>query len=209
MVLLVDDTSSFGNAVIRVLLVLLCLLLRYGKQIVNIVSAYVLQVGLNAEGKDDFWDNLIIMFSGVPKQDNIFIGGDLNSHVGWYEVLWWCPWLNGVWCKKRWRRDDFRILWYSGHGGVKHILQEGDYRHHNHYSIDWLLVRPMEPVKNKMIKFVQNPRVWKLKDERTTRNYNVTKTDDFHKKAPNNTAYKRWSCHRGFGKLLYKWMCSS
>ena len=74
----------FGNAVIRELLVLVCLLLRdgltvlsmwsvndrmmyvklvIGKQIVNIVSAYAPQVGLSAEEKDGFWDSLIIVLS--------------------------------------------------------------------------------------------------------------------------------------------------
>ena len=49
-----------------------------GKQIVNIVSAYAPQVGLSAEEKDDFWDRFII----VPKQESIFIGSDMNGHVG-------------------------------------------------------------------------------------------------------------------------------
>ena len=31
-----------------------------GKQIGNIVSAYVPQVGLSAEEKDDFWDSFIL-----------------------------------------------------------------------------------------------------------------------------------------------------
>ena len=48
-----------------------------GKQIVNIVSAYAPQVGLSAEEKDDFWDSFIIVLSGNPKQESIFIGSDL------------------------------------------------------------------------------------------------------------------------------------
>ena len=52
-----------------------------GKQIVNIVSAYAPQVGLSAEENNDFWDSFIILLSGIPKQDNIFIGSDLNGHV--------------------------------------------------------------------------------------------------------------------------------
>ena len=51
-----------------------------GKQIVNIVSAYAPQVGLSAEEKDDFWDSFIIVLSGIPRQENIFI--DMNGHVG-------------------------------------------------------------------------------------------------------------------------------
>ena len=53
-----------------------------GKQIVNIVSAYAPQVGLSAEEKDDFSDSFIIVLSGIPKQESIFIGSDMNGHVG-------------------------------------------------------------------------------------------------------------------------------
>ena len=53
-----------------------------GKQIVNIVSAYTPQVGLSAEEKNDFWDSFIIMLSGIPKEESIFIGSDMNVHVG-------------------------------------------------------------------------------------------------------------------------------
>ena len=48
-----------------------------GKQIVNSVSAYVPQVGLSAEA-DDFWDSFIIVLSGIPKQESIF----MNDHIG-------------------------------------------------------------------------------------------------------------------------------
>ena len=54
----------------------------YVKQIVNIVSAYAPQLGLSAEEKDDFWDSFIIVLSGIHKQENIFIGSDMNGHVG-------------------------------------------------------------------------------------------------------------------------------
>ena len=53
-----------------------------GKQIVNIVSAYAPQVSLSAEEKDDFWDSFVIVLSGIPKQESIFIGSDMNGHVG-------------------------------------------------------------------------------------------------------------------------------
>ena len=52
------------------------------KQIVNIVSAYAPQVDLSAEEKDDFWDSFIIVLSGIPKQESIFIGSDMKGHVG-------------------------------------------------------------------------------------------------------------------------------
>ena len=53
-----------------------------GNQIGNIVSAYAPQVGLSAEEKDDFWYSFIIVLSGIPKQEIIFIGSDMNGHVG-------------------------------------------------------------------------------------------------------------------------------
>ena len=53
-----------------------------GKQIGNIVSAYAPQVDLSAEEKDDFWDSFLIVLSGIPKQEIIFICSDTNGHVG-------------------------------------------------------------------------------------------------------------------------------
>ena len=97
-------TSSFGSAVIRGLLVLVCLLLRDGLTMFSMLSesmsgsiiyvklvhdwkadckyfaAYVPQVGLSAEEKDDLWDSFIIVLSGIPKQDSNFI--EINGHVG-------------------------------------------------------------------------------------------------------------------------------
>ena len=70
-----------------------------GKQIVNIVSAYAPQVGLSAEEKDGFWDSFIIVLSGIPKQESIFIGSDMNGHVG-RDADGWCPWWYGIWYKK-------------------------------------------------------------------------------------------------------------
>ena len=52
------------------------------KQIVNIVSTYAPQMGLSAEEKNAFWNSFIIVLSGTPKQENIVIGSDMNSHVG-------------------------------------------------------------------------------------------------------------------------------
>ena len=36
----------------------------------------------SAEEKDDFWDSFIIVLSGITKQESIFIGSDMNGHVG-------------------------------------------------------------------------------------------------------------------------------
>ena len=51
------------------------------KQIVNIVLVYAPQMGLRAEEKDAFWDSFIIVLSGIPKQESIFIGSNMNGHV--------------------------------------------------------------------------------------------------------------------------------
>ena len=50
--------------------------------VTNIVLAYAPQGGLSAEEKDDFWDSFIIVLSGIPKQESIFIGSDMIGHVG-------------------------------------------------------------------------------------------------------------------------------
>ena len=68
--------------VVRVNERIMCVKLVIGKQIVNIVSTYAPQVGLSAEEKDDFWDSFIIVLSGIPKQESICIGSNMNGHVG-------------------------------------------------------------------------------------------------------------------------------
>ena len=68
--------------VIRVNERIMYVMLVIGKPIVNIVSAYAPQVGLSAEEKDDFWVSFIIVLSGIPKQESIFMGNDKNGHVG-------------------------------------------------------------------------------------------------------------------------------
>ena len=178
-----------------------------GKQIVNIVSAYAPQVGLSAEEKDDFWDNFIIVLSGIPKQESIFIGSDMNGHVGrdadgcggvhggmgfgtrnaeGERILEFGNAVGMVVCNTFFKKEDSKLITY----------QSGD----NRSMIDYLMVRktdrclvkdvkvisseecvpqhrlvigrlvlPMKPQKKKIVKFVPKPRVWKLKDEKTTR----------------------------------------
>ena len=71
-----------GVDVVRVNEQIMYVKLVIGTQIGNIVSAYVPPVGLSAEEKDDFWDSFIIVISGIPKQDIIFISSEMNGHVG-------------------------------------------------------------------------------------------------------------------------------
>ena len=134
LVLMVEDTRSFGKDVIRELLVLVCLWidsvvnvarvnewfmyvkLVIGKQIVNIVSAYAPHVGLSDEEKDDLWDSFIIVLSGIPKQECIFIGSDMHGHVG-RDVDGY----GGMGFGTR-NAEGERILEF---GDAQHILQEG------------------------------------------------------------------------------------
>ena len=74
----IDSVVNVVRVNVRIMYVRLVI----GKQIVNIVSEYAPRVGLSAEEKDDFWDSFVIVLSGIPKQESIFIGGDMNGHVG-------------------------------------------------------------------------------------------------------------------------------
>jgi hypothetical protein len=48
----------------------------------NIISAYASQIGLNESVKMQFLEELDALVSSVPISDKLFIGGDLNGHVG-------------------------------------------------------------------------------------------------------------------------------
>ncbi|ONM29623.1 Retrovirus-related Pol polyprotein LINE-1 [Zea mays] len=53
-----------------------------GDLVLNVISAYAPQVGLNENSKREFWEGLEDMVSSVPVGEKLFIGGDLNGHVG-------------------------------------------------------------------------------------------------------------------------------
>jgi hypothetical protein len=48
----------------------------------NIIIAYAPQVGLSESEKRKFWEDLDVMVRMVPTNEKLFIGGDLNGHVG-------------------------------------------------------------------------------------------------------------------------------
>ncbi|KAK9140474.1 hypothetical protein Scep_010155 [Stephania cephalantha] len=48
----------------------------------NILSAYAPQVGLSKSIKRKFWDDMNGFMQSIPLDENVFIGGDLNGHVG-------------------------------------------------------------------------------------------------------------------------------
>ena len=52
------------------------------ESMLNIESAYALQVNNSMEEKNDFWKDLDGLTVSVSKQERIFLGADLNGHVG-------------------------------------------------------------------------------------------------------------------------------
>ena len=50
--------------------------------VLNVISAYVPQVGLDESAKRQFWEDLDSLIRAVPSSEKLFIGGDLNGHVG-------------------------------------------------------------------------------------------------------------------------------
>ena len=61
---------------------LLAMKLEVKGSILNIVSAYALQVNNSMEEKNDFWEDLDGLIKSVSKQKKIVLGADLNGHVG-------------------------------------------------------------------------------------------------------------------------------
>ena len=50
--------------------------------ILNIISAYALQVNNSMEEKNDFWEDLNGLIESISKEERIVSGADLNGHVG-------------------------------------------------------------------------------------------------------------------------------
>jgi hypothetical protein len=71
----VVDMKRQGDMIILVKLLV-------GDLIFNVISAYAPQIGLNESVKMQFWEELDALVSSVPISEKLFIGGDLNGHVG-------------------------------------------------------------------------------------------------------------------------------
>ena len=71
----VVDVKRRGDRIILVKLVV-------GDLVLNVISAYAPQVGHNENTKREFWEGLEDMVRSVPIGERLFIGGDLNGHVG-------------------------------------------------------------------------------------------------------------------------------
>jgi hypothetical protein len=54
----------------------------FGDLVLNVISAYATQVSLTDDVKRRFWEVLENMVRGVPSNEKLFIGGNLNGHVG-------------------------------------------------------------------------------------------------------------------------------
>jgi hypothetical protein len=71
----VVDIKRQGDMIILVKLLV-------GDLVFNIISAYAPQIGLNESIKRQFWEQLDVLVSSVSISEKLFIGGDLNRHVG-------------------------------------------------------------------------------------------------------------------------------
>ncbi|KAI5107453.1 hypothetical protein C0J45_3091 [Silurus meridionalis] len=52
------------------------------EMMINVISAYASQVGCEMEEKDKFWSELDEVVEGVPRNERLVNGADLNGHVG-------------------------------------------------------------------------------------------------------------------------------
>ena len=52
------------------------------KDTINIISAYVPQVGVEAHIKEKLWEDMKELIQSIPLTEKVFIGRDLNGHVG-------------------------------------------------------------------------------------------------------------------------------
>jgi hypothetical protein len=62
--------------------IIIMIKLIFGDLVLNVISAYAPQVGLSDDVKRRFWEDLEDMIRWVSSSEKIFIGGDLNGHVG-------------------------------------------------------------------------------------------------------------------------------
>ncbi|MBJ5695526.1 hypothetical protein JGG83_23020, partial [Salmonella enterica subsp. enterica serovar Derby] len=132
-----------------------------GMKLVNMVLAHAPQSGRSDDEKDEFWDKLIAMVSGIPDREMVVIAGDLNGHVGvksdGYEgihggfgfglrnsegerILEFCDALGLVVGNTVFRREEKRLVTYES-GGTKSML-------------DYILLRKTDRRKVRNIKVI-------------------------------------------------------
>uniref|UniRef100_A0A1S4CR48 Craniofacial development protein 2-like n=1 Tax=Nicotiana tabacum TaxID=4097 RepID=A0A1S4CR48_TOBAC len=53
-----------------------------GEGILNVISAYAPQTGLDEDIKRRFWEGLDEIVRNIPPSERLFIEGDFNGHIG-------------------------------------------------------------------------------------------------------------------------------
>ncbi|KAL5127658.1 putative ADP-ribosylation factor GTPase-activating protein AGD14 [Glycine soja] len=71
----VVDVRRVGDRIIALKLVV-------GQDTFNVISGYAPQVGLAEHFKVKFWEDLEGVLQDIPQGEKVFLGGDLNGHVG-------------------------------------------------------------------------------------------------------------------------------
>ena len=71
----VVEVRRQGDRIILVKLVI-------SDMVLNVISAYAPQVGHDESAKRLLWEDLDRLVRAVPSSEKLFIGGDLNGHVG-------------------------------------------------------------------------------------------------------------------------------
>ncbi|KAL5158405.1 Craniofacial development protein 2 [Glycine soja] len=71
----VVDVRRVGDRIIVLKLVV-------GQDTFNVISGYAPQVGLAEHFKVKFWEDLEGVLQDIPQGEKVFLGGDLNGHVG-------------------------------------------------------------------------------------------------------------------------------
>nr|ACN78483.1 putative endonuclease/exonuclease/phosphatase [Arachis hypogaea] len=69
------DVKRMGDRIISIKFVV-------ERGIFHVISTYAPQVGSDEQHKIRFWKDLESLVQDIPSEDKIFLGGDLNGHVG-------------------------------------------------------------------------------------------------------------------------------
>ncbi|XP_047111657.1 craniofacial development protein 2-like [Schistocerca piceifrons] len=54
----------------------------FGREMVTVLTAYASEAGCSEDEKEKFWRDLDGVMVGVPENERVIVGGDLNGHVG-------------------------------------------------------------------------------------------------------------------------------
>ena len=71
----VVDVRRVGDRIIALKFVV-------GQDTFNVICGYTPRVGLAEHLKVKFWEDLEGLLQDIPQGEKIFLGGDLNGHVG-------------------------------------------------------------------------------------------------------------------------------